>query len=101
MAAQWTRPIPKLARDLPTLPELSSEPDYRELAMAYGAVSVAYTQQWPALVDAIGRLERNDEIVLEELRKQRRKVQPAALVALIGLAAIVAVETFALFAGAH
>jgi hypothetical protein len=58
------RPIPSIRRPLPTLPELSSEPDHRELALAYATVALAYQQQWPAVVHEFDRLHAKLDAIL-------------------------------------
>jgi hypothetical protein len=53
MALNGDRPRTPLSREFPPLRELSSEPDWRELAEGYANVILFLRQQWPALIDAV------------------------------------------------
>jgi hypothetical protein len=86
MAAQSS--IPPLRRTLPTLPELSSEPDHRELAMAYANHLLWLRQQWPAVVDAI-EANAADRLLVHQKLDRLLKSDPAKAMVAVRIMAIV------------
>lgn len=59
--------LPELRKTLPTIPELSTDPDARELAYAYASHATWLRHQWPALVETIEKLQRSDQAILDRL----------------------------------